>query len=425
MHTTAATTVPRSLRNRLIAGAALVGVSLTGLAACQLPTSSATVRSASAVQIDKADHTPDTTPDTTVPPSTTEPPVTNPPVTLPPISLPPVTTPAPAPETTVPATVPATPVAIPAGALDLGDGVYVPVTAGWTGTLTDGVVHLTDGTMEVLIQVVRRTPGESPQLVLDEYVAASIDPLGTVSFGPATLRWSTDTPRPAMEYGFFYTTFDPAAADGKGIAGSASAYIRDDGLTLVYDVWAPASVSGSLSDESFNALIDSFLFAPEVAAPAALAMVPDFRVTTANAIARLDGTAGFTAAPGFVIQAATAEYALAGSAASEIAVIRTSGHPDQVDALATGMATAAQLLDGVVFAEDQWFGEADGLGVAGSSISFTAGNRSGSVVVYLDTTNGHAYTVLTVSDGAPGASVDAAALAFMQHSMLNSFGNIA
>jgi len=142
-----------------------------------------------------------------------------------------------------------------AGSLDLGNGVFVPVSDGWTGTLSNGIVELSDGTVDVLLQVLRRQPGEDPEVVVDEHVASAIDPVGTVNSGPVTMRWSTETHRPAMGYGFFYTSFDPAAADGKGIAGGVSVFIRDVGLTLIYDVWAQAAVERALAGDSFTNIV--------------------------------------------------------------------------------------------------------------------------------------------------------------------------
>ena len=429
----------RSTRLGLVAGVLVAGISLVGLTACQVELPNSFVRATSATEIDKKDEnrskdhenetTTTETPDTssTIPDSSA-PPISLPQQSLPPIALPTPDTTVPAPATTIPTPLPVEtpvlPVAIPAGALDLGDGVFVPVSAGWTGTLENGVVHLTDGTVEVLAQVVLRQPGESPQLIIDEYVAGFIDPMGTVSARPVTLRWSTEAPRPATEYGFFYNTFDPAAADGQGFAGGVSAFIRNDGLTLMLDVWAPAAVTGSLPDDSFNALIDSFLAAPEVAIPAPLAMVPDFRVTSASATALVGPIAGFTVAPGFTVEASTPEYALATSATSEIAVLRSSGIADQEDSLVNGMAVVLSLLPEAQFTNDEVLNAADSLGVAGSSISFTTPTRSGSVVVFFDTTTGNAYSIVSVSDGAPGTSADAAALEFMEFSMANSFANI-
>ena len=47
--------------------------------------------------------------------------------------------------------------------------------------------------------------------------------------------------------------------------------------------------------------------------------------------------------------------------------------------------------------------------MARSSITFTTGARSGSVVVYFDTTTCNAFNIITVWDGAPGAAAEAAA----------------
>ena len=176
------------------------------------------------------------------------------------------------PATTTPAPVPS----VASGLLDLGKGVGVAVPAGWTGTNNNGVVKLTDGRLQITLVVLKRAPGEHPKDIVDEFVGLLIDPAGPADYSTCSLIWNTDAPRPAMEYELFYAL----QVQNGSIQGGLHTFIRDDGLTLLYDVWAPTGVTGALPDDVFVDLVNSFLDAPQLATPAALTMVPQFEVTT-------------------------------------------------------------------------------------------------------------------------------------------------
>ena len=199
----------------------------------------------------------------TFPPTTPAPASTQPAPTIPPTTQPATTTPAPVPS-------------VASGLLDLGKGVGVAVPAGWTGTNNNGVVKLTDGRLQITLVVLKRAPGEHPKDIVDEFVGLLIDPAGPADYSTCSLIWNTDAPRPAMEYELFYAL----QVQNGSIQGGLHTFIRDDGLTLLYDVWAPTGVTGALPDDVFVDLVNSFLDAPQLATPAALTMVPQFEVTT-------------------------------------------------------------------------------------------------------------------------------------------------
>lgn len=267
-HTTHTTSHTGTAARRRLVGLSLgLGLAAISLSACG---SSLTPTALTA---------PTTVAPTTVAPSTTSP--TPPPtITMPDTTVPAPTVPAPTvPAPTVPApTVPApTTPAKPVGSLDLGDGVHVVVAPGWSGESNDGLVILTDGKIAVSLMVVKRPPGEAAKAVVDEYVGLLLDPQGVVDYSPATLRWTTEAPRAAVQYELFYALVN---SKGTNIQGGLSTYVRDDGLTLLYDVWAPSGVTGALPDESFQSMIDSFLDAPDVNTPVTLTPVAEFQVTT-------------------------------------------------------------------------------------------------------------------------------------------------
>lgn len=215
---------------------------------------------------------------TTVPPTAapTTAPQNSTVTTFPPTTVAPATT---TPAPTVPA--PTSPATVPgqaAGMLDMGKGVSVAVPPGWTGTSTNGVVSLTDGRLKVTLVVLKRAPGEHPKSIVDEYISLLIDPNGPTDYSTCSLIWNTDAPRSAMEYELFYAL----QVSSGSIQGGLHTFIRDDGLTLLYDTWAPTGVTGALPDDVFVDMVNSFLDAPQLATPVALTMVPEFEVTSVH-----------------------------------------------------------------------------------------------------------------------------------------------
>jgi hypothetical protein len=392
-------------------GGAVLTISLALLAGCELSTASNHI----AVVARRSDEV------------TKEPPVTVPPTTEAP------TTTLPAPSTTLPVelpipVVPAAP-AIPAGGLDLGDGVFVVPSAGWTTTVTNGNAHLTDGIIDVTAQVVRRTPGENPKVVLDEYVASFEQSVNATSFTPATLRWSSDAPRSTMQYGSYYTVFSPDAASGQGITGGLSAYVRNDGLTLVYDIWGPADVAGVLPDDMFNSLLDSFLAAPEVAAPVALTPVADFRITSITDPAIVTGVVGFTPAPGFTVLVEGEGAAVTTTGTTDFGVIRLTGAIDSADALRQSQSNVLNAFPDATFVGEVNYG-ADEAGVIRHGIAwngtFNGAAWGGGIDVFFDPATGSAYVVKVSWEWGEGETPPLqTSTDFMFTSFTDSFTNVA
>ena len=395
---------------RLIGGA-VIAASLALLAGCELTTARARV----AVVANRSDETVEE-PATTVPPTTEVPATDIPAVTLP---LPATTVPAPV--------VPAAP-AVPAGAVDLGNGVFVVPSGAWTVTLDGDVVRLTDGVLDVSAQVLQRTPGEHPKVIMDEYVAGFEPNLEAVSFTPATLRWSADAPRPVVQYGTYYTTFFSGADDGRGLAGGLSTYARGDGLTLLFDIWGPGDTTGILPDDIFNSLLDSFLAAPEVATPVALVPVEDFRVASINDPATVSGLVGFTPAPGFTVLVANDGSALVSSGKTDFAAFRLTGVTDSADALRRGQAVVLETHPDATFVGEVNYG-ADEAAVVRHGIAwngtFNGLAWGGGIDVFFDPSTGSAYLVYVGWEwGAGETPPEQAATDFMFTSFQDSFTNV-
>lgn len=373
-----------------------------------------------------SDTTPDTTPGTTVPDDGRINP-TSPPVLLPDY------------QTTVPVEQPEPvedpveepveePVVVPAGALDLGNGVFVEAAGAWTGSMDGTVASLTDGTLTAQIQLVTRPAGEHPGVVLGEYLALFEDEFDAVSFSPARLVWSTTDPRPVEMYTVFYSSFDPAAEYGRGLDGGITLLVRDDGLTLITDVWGPADAAGSLPDATWNGVFDRFLAAAEVADPVALTPIDDFRVETAGAPVLVDGLAGFTLAPGFELVEESDGIAVVSNGANEFAVAAPSA-AEGIDEFMQrtvdfAVSEGAETFDEIVEHGDNGFGvEHRELTWTGTCNGQSCG---GAIDVFVDANSGRAFLLASrwLWNPADGSRPDAAAHRFMYHSMVQSFEDI-
>lgn len=362
--------------------------------------------------------TPDTTPGTTVPDDGRINP-TSPPVLLPDY------------QTTVPVEQPEPveePVVVPAGALDLGNGVFVEAAGAWTGSMDGNVASLTDGTLTGQIQLVTRPAGEHPGVVLGEYLALFEDEFEAVSFSPARLVWSTTDPRPVEMYTVFYSSFDAAAEYGRGLDGGITLLVRDDGLTLITDVWGPADASGSLPDATWNGVFDRFLAAAQVADPVALTPIDDFRVETAGTPVLVDGLAGFTLAPGFELVEESDGIAVVSNGANEFAVAAPSA-AEGIDEFMQrtvdfAVSEGAETFDEVVEHGDNGFGvEHRELTWSGTCNGQSCG---GAIDVFVDANSGRAFLLASrwLWNPADGSRPDAAAHRFMYHSMVQSFEDI-
>ncbi|MCU1398556.1 MAG: hypothetical protein JWN62_1665 [Acidimicrobiales bacterium] len=234
-------------------------------------------------------------PTTEAAPDTTSAPVTTVAQTSPPITL---TVP-----TVVATTVP-TPstVATPPNAVQLGQGVYVPLPDGWTDSVS-GSVHTLQGadgtTDKVGVQIVTRSPGESPVDPFNDYIGGFVNDAPAISFTPS-FRFSVPSPIKTFEYGTYYTEYDDTADNGVGLIGGVYVFQRADGLTAIYDTYGTDTTMG-LPNAEFNAFVSSFANAPKIDTPIDLQPVDTFRLTTPTQTVLVGANIGFALAPGFTV----------------------------------------------------------------------------------------------------------------------------
>ncbi len=235
------------------------------------------------------------------------------------VSVAPVTTAAPttievtttvAPTTTTPLTLPTTvapaTTAPPApGTIDLGDGVTFQLPDGYTQDPDVGVdsdaVQISDGTNQAFFQVLIRDAGESPLVLLQEYIDtfdASFDTVAYSQVIPASVDSSGQAP--ADSNLVYYRAMN---ADGSGVKGYIDANRRADGLSYVADVFVPidtdASTNTPFPNDTLNEIYGNFLDAPLIGDPVALSPLSFTRVNSVHPILTVDGLVAFTAPPGW------------------------------------------------------------------------------------------------------------------------------
>lgn len=169
-------------------------------------------------------------------------------------------------------------VVVPDGALDLGDGVYLPLdgTVEVSGDDPYTVKNTAAGS-SMIIQVLRRTASEDPNVPLQEYIdgfdadftlaaylPSQTDPPGVAGF---------DTVRHSRVPYVLYQT-DPAKPN---LVGEVAVWVRNDGLTILVDIYG--SSANPISDGASQGLIGALAAAPAINEPAgwfpAAATMPD------------------------------------------------------------------------------------------------------------------------------------------------------
>ena len=238
---------------------------------------------------DEASPPPTTVAATTLPATTVAP------TTLPATTLPPTTV-APPPSTLPP---------VPAGALDLGFGAYVPLADGWqVAGLDANAAELTDGVTSISIVVQQRTPGATARDVLVDRVAGVDGAFPSVWYGVPAIQPGTGGAMASQRASVGYRAF----GDGGATSGQAIGVVRADGLAVGY-VQRAAPGTASTSYPGLDEAIASLVNAPPVAAPAEIPDPGTAALPSSHPQLSIDGLAGLTPAPSYRVVNAQASYA--------------------------------------------------------------------------------------------------------------------
>lgn len=267
--------------------------------------------------------------------------ITTPPPTTVPVIVEPSTTVATAPESTAPpVTVPAT-VVIPAGATDLGYGVYVPTIDGVEVT-GDGPFTFSNSTGgQTIAQVLSRDYSEDPNDLIKEYLDTWDADYDNVVYSLSAVYEPGYLDHANLRLAqVFYAIHQPGEAP---LGGVVSAVVRNDGLSLLTDQWGDGD--GVLTP-AYDEMIASVANAPALGEPhdfaPAVQEVPDNSRPTVDipfvCMCQVVPT------PGFTVSASNATSVTLVNGNSQLILQRIEGmnSPDQVQ------QTATQLVRGLV-----------------------------------------------------------------------------
>lgn len=311
------------------------------------------------------------------------------------IAAPPITTSLPnastVPPTAPPPTVAAAttvPFVLPPNAVDLGHHVYIPIPNGWIHTVAStglDVLASPDGTSKLDIQVLPRTVGEAPSVLMQEYADLFSPSLPAVNF-TSTVRYTLSGPVRAYEYASFYEAYSATAAGGVGTAGALFVFQRADGLSAIYDVFGPSNVMG-VGDAAFQAFLSSFEAAPLLGPSGDLQAFGPFRVTTAVPSVAISSVLGFTPAPGFTLSTDPGGAARVSSPDYDFTVKELTAQPSADAALQAAVAALGTEYTGLAFTAQQSHDPYNGLthiGI-GWNGTFTNGNAvTGAIEIFWD-----------------------------------------
>ena len=326
-----------------------------------------------------------------------------------------------------PTSPPTTEFTVPAGAVDLGHQVYIPLPDGWTHSKDDasGVDSLTDGTAKVDIQVLERTPGESPQAALQEYIDTFSGYYDAVGVAPSR-KFSVPGPTPSVEYGVFYRTWNASGVDT--LIGGAYVFQRGDGLSAIYDVYAPQGTMGVPTD-AFNAFENSFAAAAPIGDVLPLGDYPTFRVNGLQAPVLVDGVLGFTPTAGFTQITAGDGYGLVRQGGEDFAVARLPAQAGLDAALQQAEASLNADYTGLTFGDVQTaenLGTITREGVAWNGTYSDGKATSGGIDVYFDPATTNAVAIIrswyATADGIEPYKAEAEFMFFTMSDTMESIG---
>ena len=329
-------------------------------------------------------------PETTAAPTTAESTTTAAPTTTTPLTLP----------TTVP---PPTTEALPEGTIDLGNGVTFQLPDGYSVDPDVGVdskaVQISDGTNQAFFQVLLREAGESPLVLLQEYIDTFDSSFDTVSYSqviPADVDSSGQAP--ADSNLVYYRAVN---ADGSGVKGVIDANRRADGLAYVSDVFVPIDTDTSTNtpfpSETINEVYGNFLDAPLVGDPVDLSPLSFTRVSTVHPILTVDGLVAFTPPADWVVDSPGPGRVIVRSGDGQIFEAEKLATPitDEAGAVAAGQAAVVGFVPDATFGDfttttyddSPWFSSA---GWRGTNPS-TGQPLIGYISVWFDPNTGEAY----------------------------------
>ncbi|HRE03724.1 MAG TPA: hypothetical protein PLV68_20685, partial [Ilumatobacteraceae bacterium] len=319
---------------------------------------------------------------------------------------------------------------IPEGAADLGNGVALPIPAGFvraSGALTS-MVTLTNNQSVISAGSSIRQPGIDPMAITQEYVNAFDRTFDTIAYSPTARNATLPGEPPTDVYTTFFVTYDVATATSQ--SGTIEVYIRADGLVLVLSVYGPTGASGVLPSDAMQVVNDSFQVTPLVGEPAPLAEFAPFRVTSAHPAVVVDGLTTFSPTPGFtIVSSGNGRGVVTRDGVLDMQIDKYSGQVDTATVTASAQAVLAQRYTALAYSQ-LWRGDPDPWGVVHGAFTFIGTDAdgrpgTGMIDLYLDPATANALVSFrTWANPNSENNPFPAETNYMLQSLLNSFTNI-
>ncbi|MEQ1699183.1 MAG: hypothetical protein ABMA25_03690 [Ilumatobacteraceae bacterium] len=316
-------------------------------------------------------------------------------------------------------------IVVPEGALDLGDGVYLPLDSTVSASDSDPyTITNTAAGSSMIIQVLRRPATEDPNVPMQEYIDGFDADFTLAAYLPS----QTDAPGVAgydtvRHSRVPYVLYQPDPAK-PNLVGEVAVWVRNDGLTILVDIYGSSATP--ISDGAFQGMIGALAAAPTINEPAgwfpAAATMPD--TVHAGVDLPFNPSRQMVLPAGFEVvdRSETSVTADNGSdtvtAAGSIGVLSVDdAHALAIDSVATmygGVSVGAFVPGGsgaLVFEKAPWSGTAtDGAAVTGEVwLQYDAASQTAVVVVVAHRTatwdaNAMAMMAASVAASGPGAA---------------------
>ena len=319
----------------------------------------------------------------------------------------------------------------PGGAADIGHNVLMVVPDGWTASkTTSGVVSLVNGATNVDLQALSRKTGENPAAVVEEYIGTFEQDL-VISYGPTFALPQISAAPELNEYGVYYVIFDAKA--GIQSVGGVYVFQRDDGLTVIYDVYGADGSVAQLPDATYQAFLNSLKGAPSLGTAVPLVAAAPERIKTSQPLVAVSGLIGFRPTPGFETVSTSDGFAevndFASGGGEDFSVVKQPKTDTIDNALVAAEAQLKTDDTGRTFGSPKDF-TANSYGVLGKTVSWNATAAGGTPVsgyvnLYFDPASGNSVaTFERWNSSADGTQPRAADFTFMNRSVMISFNTI-
>jgi hypothetical protein len=230
-------------------------------------------------------------------------------------------------------------VVIPPGATELGYGVYVPVQANVTVDGDDPYTFTnTDTGIDTILQVLNRDAGEDPNVLLQEYIDTFDGDYPLMAYTVSEVFDPGHLGFPNLRLARVSYELYQEDQSKPNVGGAVYAVVRDDGLSIVGDVYGPPE-DEMFTDETYRAMVGSLSNAPSVGETAAWFPATSVLPTSVHASVPLPFPTSrhLTLAPGYEVADQSASTITVSNGSDSLSFARLEGLVTDDDATAAAV----------------------------------------------------------------------------------------